>query len=137
MIYLICLIFYIGVLIFLYWRNDLDVIDKFGLGFIICIITFIGAMVINVTIVSLIPPNINEIEVPVQTNPITNKYYIINSSGKIIEQDNINFVVSSEVEKIKAIETITHHDAEIWGFDVVDTNYTILAPALIPTTINT
>lgn len=137
MIYFICLIIYIGVLIFLYWRNDLDVIDKFGLGFIICTITFIGAMVINVTIVSLIPPNINEIEVPVQTNPITNEYYIINSSGKIIKQDNINFVVSPEVEKIKAIETIARHDAEIWGFDVVDTNYTILTPALIPTAINT
>ena len=102
MIYLICLIFYIGILIFLNLRKDLNSFEKFGWGSIIFIITFIVSAMINLIIISLIPPDINETGVPVIINPVTNEYHIINSSGKIIEQDNINFIVSSEVEKIKA-----------------------------------
>ena len=119
MIYLICLIFYIGILIFLNLRKDLNSFEKFGWGSIIFIITFIVSAMINLIIISLIPPDINETGVPVIINPVTNEYHIINSSGKIIEQDNINFIVSCAV-----------HLSAVFGnnkFNVVFSFFTTLA----------
>ena len=54
MIYLICLIFYIGILIFLNLRKDLNSFEKFGWGFIIFLITFIVSTMINLIIVTWI-----------------------------------------------------------------------------------
>lgn len=128
MIYFIVFLIWILFMIWAYhsfvYNSDIDFI-----GIISFIVAFWLALAINALACLATPVTVlEETELTVYTNPVTNKYYAVGTDGEIIDTED--FKVSAEITKPIGKERKVVHDIGMWGIDMRATEYYILIPPI-------
>lgn len=126
MIYFIVFLLWIIFMIWAY-HSFLYNLDFDCIGMLSFILVFWLALVINGLACLATPVTVlEETELTVCTNPVTNKYYIIGTDGEVIDTEN--FKMSTEITKPIGKERKVVHDIGMWGIDMKTTEYYILIP---------
>lgn len=131
MIYFIVFLLWIIFMIWAYnsFYNILDIVFMGGISFIMAFM--LGFGINSLACLGIPATTLEETELAVYTNPVTNKYYVIGTEGEVIDTEN--FKISAEITEPIGKERKVVYDMGIWGIDLRATEYYILIP---PVTIS-